>query len=154
MLALELTCRIDVPRLAVWELVSDVRRQREFVAHTITSVEQTNATDLGPYFRWQEKGVLLEKRYECACEILGWEPPEWICFGSKNLFRVSYELVAHGGPASPPESTEVCYGLELPQTRPERTEPITAICRQSLQNLKTLLELQARSGNPEAPASG
>jgi len=154
MLALELTCRIDVPRTAVWELVSDVRRRREFVAYTITSAEQTNATDLGRYFRWQEKGVLLEKRYECACEVLGWEPPEWICYGSSSLFRVSYELVARCDSGRPPESTEVFYGLELPQTRLERREAITAICRQSLQNLKTLLELTVGSGRSGAAAAG
>ena len=149
MLALEFTCRIDVPRSVVWELVSDVRRQHEYMAHSISSIVQTNATDLGPDFRWREQGVLLGRRYDCACEIVGWEPPDWVCFGSKNLFHVSYELVASHGEAQRPEGTAVSCGLELPQTGVERRDAIAVIGRQSLQNLKALLEAQQRSTNSD-----
>ena len=153
MLALEFTCRIDVPRSVVWELVSDVRRQREFAAYTITSFEQTNATELGPNFRWREQGVLLGKRYDCPCEVLGWEPPEWICFGSKNLFHISYDLVALTG-GDGVDSTEVCHGLELPQARVEHRAVITAVSRQSLRNLKTLLDGEVRSSHQDASPGG
>lgn len=139
MLTIELQNQIAVPPPAVWKTISDVLRQKEFVAYQITDARQSNAADLGPEFKWREQGVLLGRRYECECSIFGWEPPEWLCFGTKNLFHVSYEL-------SPSENgTVVAYRCELPQTPESRREAIEEICRQSLINLKMHLERGVRT---------
>ena len=141
MLTIELTEVVNAPREALWKVLSNVLRQDEFVAYEINTARQTNAAEPGPEFRWHEKGVLLGKRYDCECCIFGWEPPEWLCFGTRNLFHISYELEpADGG-------TKVVYRCELPQTRTERSEAITKICRQSLNNLKSKLEQAARSAS-------
>lgn len=135
MLTIELKEFMGVPREALWKVISDVLRQSEFAAYQITEASQSNAAELGPDFRWNEKGVLLGKQYECECRMFGWEPPEWLCFGTRNLFHVSYELEDAAG------GTTVLYRCELPQTREEHREAFTALCRQSLGNLKALLEL-------------
>ncbi len=137
MLTIELSETVNAPRQVVWGVLSNVLRQREYTAYEITEARQTNAAELGPEFRWNEKGVLLGKRYDCECRIFGWEPPEWLCFGTKSLFHISYELEINDG------QTMIAYRCELPQTRAERRDAITKICRQSLSNLKAIIERKA-----------
>ena len=142
MLTIELSETVDAPRQTVWQVLSDVLRQREYTAYEITEARQTNAAELGPEFRWNEKGVLLGKRYDCECRIFGWEPPEWLCFGTKSLFHISYELEINDA------QTLIAYRCELPQTRQERHQALNQICRQSLGNLKSLLERKATTASP------
>ncbi len=139
MLIIELTEFVKAPQNALWTLLSDVLRRGTFVGYEITEARRATAVAVGPDFRWSEKGTLLGKRYECECGILGWEPPEWLCFGSRDLFHVSYELLPAG------DGTRVAYRCELPQTRLERRESMTEICRKSLRTLKQQLEEKAAS---------
>jgi len=139
MLTIELTEEVAVPPHTVWAVVADVLRQRDFVAYEITEARPTNACDLGPDFKWHETGVLLGRRYECDCVVFGWEPPQWFCFGTKNLFHVSYELEAVGS------GTHVVYRCELPQTPDARREAFIDLCRRSLRNLKRKLEAPVSS---------
>lgn len=134
MLVVELSQTVRAPRDAVWKAVSALHRQREYVAYEITRFEPTNECDLGPDFCWRETGVLLGKRHECDCHVFGWEPNEWVCFGSKDLFHVSYAIEADG------DATRIEYRVELPQTPELRRPAFTALCRQSLGNLKALIE--------------
>jgi hypothetical protein len=134
MLTIELQDKFAVPPETAWRTIADVLRQKEFVAYQIAEARQSNSADLGPEFKWKEQGVLLGRRYDCECSIFGWEPPEWLCFGTKNLFHVSYELSASEN------GTSVVYRCELPQTPESRRDAIEEICRQSLINLKRHLE--------------
>ena len=141
MLTVEFTEEVGAPLRTVWAVVADVLRQREFVAYEITEARQTNACDLGPDFKWRETGVLLGRRYECDCVVFGWEPPQWFCFGTKNLFHVSYELEPS------PTGTRVLYRCELPQTPEARRDAFTDLCRESIRNLKRKLEPAAAPPN-------
>lgn len=134
MLTVELQESVAVPRDKLWRVLAEVLRQKEFVAYHITHARQSNAADLGPEFKWKEQGVLLGRRYDCECCIFAWEPPEWLCFGTKNLFHVSYELTPQG------EGTAIGYRCELPQTPDSRRDEFTNLCRQSLLNLRMMLE--------------
>jgi hypothetical protein len=134
MLTIELRESIAVPRETLWRIIADVLRQREFVAYQITEARQSNAANPGPEFKWKEQGVLLGKRYECDCGIFAWEPPEWLCFGTKDLFHVSYEL------SDVPTGTYLAYRCELPQTPEHKRPAFNDLCRQSLVNLKMLTE--------------
>ncbi len=138
MLTIEFREEIASPMRAVWAVVADVLRQREFVAYEISQARQTNACDLGPDFHWHETGVLMGRRYDCDCVVFGWEPPQWFCFGTRNLFHVSYELEAHD------VGTSVLYRCELPQTPESRRDDFTSLCRQSFHNLKRKLETKVR----------
>ena len=137
MLIVELSEAVNAPRVTLWEVLADVLRQSDFAAYEISEARQINAAEPGLEFKWHEKGILLDKQYECECCIFGWEPPEWLCFGTRNLFHISYELEANG------DGTHIAYRCELPQTREERREVITAICRKSLRNLRLLVERKA-----------
>ncbi len=134
MLTIELQDHFAVTPATAWKTIADVLRQRDYVAYQITHAKQCNASNLGPEFKWKESGVLLGRRYECECCVFGWEPPEWLCFGTKNLFHVSYELAAQDG------GTALAYRCELPQTPDSRREALEELCRQSLTNLKMQLE--------------
>ncbi|MFQ5414376.1 MAG: SRPBCC family protein [Phycisphaerae bacterium] len=134
MLSIEISQVVEAPQEKVWALVSAVERHHEFTGYEISEVRQTNVAEPGLDFRWNEKGVLLGKRYECACRVFAWEPPEWFCYGTTNLFHVSYELT----PVD--QGTEVAYRVELPQTPEIRRDAITEICRHTMRNLKRLLE--------------
>ena len=142
MLTIELTEEVNAPVETVWSLIADPLRQREFVAYEITEARQTNATDLGPDFRWHEAGVLLGRRYECDCCVFGWEPPQWFCFGTRNLFHVSYEL------APTPHGTRIAYRCELPQTPEARRSPFTDLCQNSLRQLKAKAEQATHPTQP------
>lgn len=133
MLVIELQETIKAPTEEVWSLVSDVRGHHQFAGYEILEVRQTNVGDLGPDFRWHERGVLLGKRYECECRVFGWEPPEWFCFGTPNLFQVSFELE----PVR--DGTRLVYRVELPQTPEARHEAIAEVCRDTMRRLRRLL---------------
>lgn len=135
MLTIEIEERIAASQTELWDVVRDVLRQREFVAYQIVEVRPLNVCDLGPDFRWKEHGVLLGRRYECECSIFAWEPPEWLCFGTKNLFHVSYELTPKRD-----GSTQINYRCELPQTPTSWYSDFDGLCRKSLLNLKSLVE--------------
>ena len=134
MLTIEFTEDVGAPLRTVWTVVADVLRQCDFVAYEIAEARQTNACDMGPDFKWHETGVLLGRRYDCDCVVFGWEPPQWFCFGTKDLFHVSYELEAV------PSGTRIFYRCELPQTSESRRDAFTDLCRQSVRNLKRKLE--------------
>lgn len=134
MVTIELTETVAVPRSELWRAVSDVMRQRAFVAYQISDAKPLNECDLGPDFRWKEHGVLLGRRYECECHIFDWDPPEFLCFGTRSLFHVSYELREEG------PGTVVDYRCELPQTPDSRRDVFAQVCRQSLQNLRLMVE--------------
>ena len=134
MLTIELTETIAAPITSAWALVSDPHQQHRFTAYGVNHVRQTNASDLGPEFKWSEQGVLLGRRYECECGVFGWEPPNWFCFGTRNLFHVTFEL-------DPVEKgTRLLYRVELPQTPEARREAFHVVCRTTVDRLKQLLE--------------
>ncbi len=139
MLTIELTETIAAPLPSAWALVSDPREQHRFTAYGVNHVQQTNASDLGPEFKWSEQGVLLGKRYECECGVFAWEPPNWFCFGTRNLFHVSFELDAVE------EGVRLLYRVELPQTPEGRRDAFAELCRETIDRLKRLLESEAHS---------
>ena len=149
MLTIEIAQLIAAPGAAVWDLISNVARHHEFTGYEITEVRRTNVAEPGPDFRWSEKGVLLGRRYECDCHVLAWEPPEWFCFGSTNLFHVSFELTPDD------RGTRVTYRVELPQTPEARRDAFTQVCRRTVRNLAALLEGSGSGGgvsNPDVSA--
>ena len=134
MLTIELTETISAPLQSAWALVSDPHQQHRFTAYEVNHVHQTNASDLGSEFKWSEHGVLLGQRYECECGVFGWEPPNWFCFGTRNLFHVSFELDLIE------EGTRLRYRVELPQTPEGRREAFDELCRKTVDRLKQVLE--------------
>ena len=134
MLVVEVSERLEVGHERLWALISDVRRLREFAAWEIASSKATNVCDLGLEFRWHERGVLLGKRYECDCKVFGWEPPTWVCFGTKNLFHVSYELEPSGS------GTTLELRVEWPHVPKARRDEYAELCRKTMKNLKLLVE--------------
>lgn len=137
MLTIELKEVIAAGPEAVWRLVVDPHRQHEYVGYSVAGVQPQNACGFGPEYRWKERGVLLGKRYDCDVRVLGWEPPQWFCFGTQNLFHISFELARVG------EGTELSYRVELPQSPEQHREAINEVCRVTVRNLKSLLESQA-----------
>jgi hypothetical protein len=134
MLIIELSEFLQASIGSIWPIISDPHRQREFAGYQIQETERLNAVSMGPEFRWRELGVLLGKRYECEVQVLGWEPPQWYCFGTPNLFHVSFELEPGEG------GTTIRYRVELPETPDERRGPLTEVCRQTMRNLRRLID--------------
>jgi hypothetical protein len=144
MLVVEVQQEVRAHRADVWHVVADVRRQPEYVGYGISLISPTTATDMGLEYQWRECGVILGKPYDCQCRVFGWEPPEWVCFGSKDVFHVSFELTPRG------TATLITYRVELPQARREARERVQMICRRTLSNLRTVIEVSARAF-PEHP---
>ncbi len=134
MLIIERSKTIQSPLDRLWKIVSNPFRQRDFVAYKIISATKTNAADVGPDILWHEKGVLLGRRYDCECKVFGWEPPQWYCFGTRELFHVSFELEPNE------KDIKLLYRVELPQTPDERHGPLTEVCDRTVSKLKALAE--------------
>jgi hypothetical protein len=148
MLTIELTETIAAPLPRAWALVSDPLQQHRFTAYEVNRVHQINACDLGPEFQWSEQGVLMGRRYECECGVFGWEPPNWFCFGTRNLFHVSFEL----DPVE--EGTRLLYRVELPQTPDTRRDAFDELCRKTVNRLKQLLENEPHNEPHNEPPAG
>lgn len=134
MLIIEQLAEVEANVDHLWSIVADPFQQERYVAYDIHRVEQRRPCDIGPQFEWRESGVLLGKRYEAECKMLGWEPKQWLCFGSQNLFHVSFEMTeASSGCA-------VRYRVELPQTAEQHRGALEKVCRQTLSRLKRLAE--------------
>jgi hypothetical protein len=139
-LTIELSNVLRAPLADLWSLISDPQRQASFVGYEITFTEPIRTTRLGPEYRWIERGFLLGRPYDCEIRVLGWEPPQWFCFGTPNLFQVSYELDDHA------EGTALRYRVELPRTHLELESALTDVSRHTLSNLKILVEGAAPAG--------
>jgi uncharacterized protein YndB with AHSA1/START domain len=134
MLTIELAEVVGAPPAALWQVVTSPHRQHEYVAYAVLGVTPQNECSFGPEYRWKETGVLLGRRYECDVQVLAFEPPHWVCYGTPNLFHVSFELE----PAA--VGTSLTYRVEFPQTPEKHRDSLAEVCRATIERLKALVE--------------
>ena len=137
MLSVELNQQIDAPIDEVWSTIADPLRRGDFTGHEITLAEQSGTAPIGPNFRWREQGALLGRRYQCECRMFGWEPIDWLCFGSRFLFQISYKLVPTD------EGTRLIFGCEFPLVEGIPRSAFTNLWTRSLRSLKQIVESDA-----------
>ncbi len=138
MLTIELAEQIGAAPAAVWQVVTAPVRQHEYVGYDVLGVTPLNSCSFGPEYRWRETGVLLGRRYECDVQVLAYEPPCWVCFGTPNLFHISFDLEPG------PSGTSLAYRVELPQATEHHRQRIEEVCRLTLGRLKALCESGGR----------